>query len=505
MRKFVVILILLNIICVGRFYAQNQILKIPVSIKVSNISVNKTLDILSNKTGYYFSYDAQILNSDNKITLNEKNIPLKSILEKIFSERLNFIVINKHIVLSKLKTESISFNKTNSDSIIQIKGKIIDAKTKKSIPYASVGILNTTLGTVSNQNGEFSFRFSAAYKDSTIYIVNLAYENYETSVQNLLLNKMNVIGLEQEYISIEEVIIRNADPKQILLNAILNIKNNYTQEPVILSAFYRESVKKNKHLSGYSESLLKIYKTPYRATLRNDQIEIEKSRKIVSTGQKDTVSLKLKNGLYSSLNLDFIKNPISFFDESLMQYYDYQLVDIVPYNNSTAYVISFEQKNNIKSSLYKGKIYINNKNFAVISAEFEYNLTKAEKKLNFVVKKSRNLTVKPLLAKYIINYKQLNKKYILNHVRADLNFKVRKKRSPFTSRYYTSFESVVFNFKTKNINRFDKKKVLKRNLIFIDNNYEYDSSFWGSNNFISPEKSITETLKEIRTKINVSE
>jgi len=188
-----------------------------------------------------------------------------------------------------------------------------------------------------------------------------------------------------------------------------------------------------------------------------------------------------------------------------MQYYNYQLVDIVTYNNSTAYVISFEQKNNIKSSLYKGKIYINNKNFAVISAEFEYNLTKAEKNLNFVVKKSRNLTVKPLSAKYVLNYKQLNKKYILNHVRADLNFKVRKKRSPFTSRYYTSFESVVFNYKTKNINRFDKKKVLKRNRIFIDNNYEYDTSFWGSNNFISPEKSITEALKEIRTKINVSE
>lgn len=47
-------------------------------------------------------------------------------------------------------------------------------------------------------------------------------KHIETSVQNLLLNKMNVIGLEQENISIEEVIIRNADPKQILLNAILN-------------------------------------------------------------------------------------------------------------------------------------------------------------------------------------------------------------------------------------------------------------------------------------------
>ncbi|MCD6557402.1 MAG: carboxypeptidase-like regulatory domain-containing protein [Bacteroidales bacterium] len=504
MRKFVVILLLMNIICIRLLIAQNPILTDRVSIKLSDVSVNKALDVLSLKTGYYFSYDAQILTSENKITLDENNEQLKQILEKIFSEKINLVVIKNHIIISKLNADSTPFSNTVSDSMIQINGKIIDKKTKKPIPYASVGILNSTSGTVSNQNGEFSFRFPARYQDSTIYIFNLGYKNYETRVQNFH-NKLNIIELTQEYVSIEEVIIRNADPKQILLNAILNIKNNYTQKPIILSAFYRESVKKNKHLFSYSEALLKIYKTPYRGTLRNDQIKIEKSRKIVNTGNNDSLSLKLKDGLYSSLNLDFIRNPISFFDENYTQYYNYRLIDIVSFNNSTAYVISFEQKKTVKTPLYKGKIYINNKNFAVIASEFEYNLKTADKNLNFVAKKSRKLTVKPLSAKYFINYKKINGKYIFNHVRADLDFKVRKKRSPFSAKYRTSFETVAMDYKTNNINHFDKKARLKRNQIFIDNKYEYDIAFWGSDNFISPEKSITEALKEIRTKINASE
>jgi len=503
MRKIIIILLFFNIICFQKLIAQNLVLETPVSFKVTNVSVNKALDKLSIITGYYFSYDARILNSENKITLTEKDTKLKVILEKLFSEKLRFVVLNNHIIISKFNAKFATVF-YNSDSIIIIKGKIIDSKTKNPIPYASVGILNTTSGTVSNQNGEFSFKFPASCKDSILYIMNIGYKNREIPVKNLY-NKLNFIELNQEFVSIEEVIIRNTDPNQILLNAFINIKKNYTQNPIILSAFYRESVKKNKQLFSYSEALLKIFKAPYRMSLRNDQIIIEKSRKIVRTGNDDSLSLKLKDGLYSGLNLDFVRNSISFFDEESMQYYDYQLVDIVTYNNSTAYVISFEQKKNVTGPLYKGRIYINNKDFAVIASEFEYNLKIVGKNVNFIAKRSKQITVKPLSAKYLINYKKVKGKYCLNHVRADLSFKVRKKRSPFTSKYYISFETAVFNYHTKNIKHFEKKNVLKRNQIFIDNNYEYDTSFWGKNNYISPEKSVTEALKAIRTKINASQ
>ncbi len=503
MRKIIIILLFLNIISFQNLVAQNLISKTPVSIKITNVSVNKALDKLSAITGYYFSYDARILNSETKITLNEKNTPLEEILEKLFSEKLRLLVLNNHIIISKFNTKPESVY-NNPDSIILIKGKIIDAKTKKPIPFASVGILNTTFGTVSNQNGEFFFKFPADYKDSTLYIINIGYKNLETSVKNFN-NKLNIIKLSQEFISIEEVIIRNADPNQILLNAIFNIKKNYMQKPAVLRAFYRESVKKNKHLYSYSEALLKIFKTPYRTSLRNDQIIIEKSRKIIRTENNDSLSVKLKDGLYSCLNLDFIRNPISFFDEESMQYYNYQLTDIVTYNNSTAYVISFKQKKGTLKPLYKGRIYINNKDFAVIASEFEYNLQAKTKNVNFVTKKSKKLIVKPISAKYYINYKKIKTGYCLNHVRADLSFKIRKRKSPVSSKYYTSFETVVFDYKTKNISRFNKKKILKRNKVFIDNNYEYDTNFWGKNNYIYPEKSVIEALKAIRTKINASQ
>ena len=208
--------------------------------------------------------------------------------------------------------------------------------------------------------------------------------------------------------------------------------------------------------------------------------------------------------MYSSLNLDIIKNIPDFLESDNMQNYYYQLTDIVSFENSTVYAVSFKQKETIKVPLFKGTLYINTKNFALIGAEFEYNMKYyTRNNLNFVAKKSRKFKITPNSAKYFVSYKKINKKYIFNYIRADLVFKVRKKNNLFTSKYETSFEAVGLNCKTDNIQRFNKKETLKHNSIFIDNNYEYDTDFWGKYNTIYPEKGIIQALKNIHLKINL--
>ena len=164
-------------------------------------------------------------------------------------------------------------------------------------------------------------------------------------------------------------------------------------------------------------------------------------------------------------------------------------------------LLNFTKKKNITTSLYKGRLFIETESYAVIGAEFEFNFKQENRSSDFVVKKHRKFIVKPVSAKYIVRYRQTDDQYMLSHVRADLEFKIRKKRDIFSSKYKTFFETAIFNADGKNIEAFDKKETLKRNLVFIDNHFSYDPSFWEDQNFILPENSIEDALKEIKVKL----
>ena len=498
------VLILLMVIYGFNFgYSQESILNKPISIKVTDKTVKEILDQISKETNYYFTYDPSLISENKKLTFVKNQVPLVTIIDELFiNTKTEYKLLDDHIIICKINTNTEIFNqKHNEESLIfNISGNIKDAKTKKPISFVSVGIINTTLGIIANENGEFNLKIPVEYSDSILYIAHIGYKFFSVPIKNLK-NTNNQIELTEDFISIQEVIIRNNDPYLLIQSALKNKKKNYSQKTLILDAFYREAVLKGSSLLTLSEAVIEILKTPYKSTLSTDKIRIDKSRKIINSEQIDTVLLKLKDGLYSGLRLDLMKNSIDFIDEMNMQYYDYQTVDIVSYNNKAAHVIEFDQKENITTSLYKGRIYIETESYAVIGAEFEINFKKGYKSSDFVAKKHRKFIVKPVSAKYTVRYRQSDDQYILSHVRADLEFKVRKKRDIFSSKYKTFFETVIFNADANNIEAFNKKETLKRNLVLVDNNFSYDASFWEDKNFILPEKSIEEALKQIKVKL----
>ena len=150
-------------------------------------------------------------------------------MTEIFSKELTFFVLKNHIIISENNRNPEIITETKTDSSIEISGKIIDKKTKKPIPFISVGILNTSLGTAANQTGKFRLKLPDSYIDSTIYFADLGYKN--------LYKNNTLIKLEQEYISIEEVIIRNKNPENIILKT-----NSCSVIPKFLPKFIKHPI-----------------------------------------------------------------------------------------------------------------------------------------------------------------------------------------------------------------------------------------------------------------------
>jgi len=503
MRKTTLI-ILMCISGIISAYSQSSVSDKYVNIKAKNKSVKFFLKQISNQTGYFFTYNPDIVPENKILTYSAKKVSIKDALDIILADSTLFYkVIEDHIVICKNKQTANIFihPEINSENQIYFSGKITNKKTGKPISFSPIGILNTTKGTVSNKNGIFYFKFDRKFKDSTLFITHIGYKTQLIPISKIQTID-NDIQLIEDFISIHEVIIRTNNPVKILKQALKNKQKNYLQKPSILTAFYREGVDKREEILNFSEAIIKIYKTSYKPSFNSDKIRVEKSRKIVNTEQIDTLNVKLKDGLYSGLELDIIKNPLDFIEEINIPNYKYQISDIVTFGDKLAYVIDFKPKDTAESYYYKGQIYIETESLTIISIEFELSLKNKGKNVNFTAKKSRKFTVNPISANYKVTYKTVGNKYMLNHVRADLEFKIKQKRSVFSAKYRTFFETVVLDVDTTDVKKFERKQQAQKNMVFIDSNYKYDPDFWGTNNFITPEKAITDAIEEIKVKLS---
>jgi len=121
-----------------------------------------------------------------------------------------------------------------------------------------------------------------------------------------------------------------------------------------------------------------------------------------------------------------------------------------------------------------------------------------------VVKKPRNLKVKPLSAAYKVSYKSEGEKFYLSMIRADVRFRVRKRKKIFSNEFRTVSEMAVTNLQTDPAGRFRSRETTDSGDIFADLLGGYDAEFWGPFNIITPDESMDEALKRISRLMEMS-
>ena len=351
---------------------QNGILDSLFTFHAGNVRTESALDLISKRTGFGFTYDSKLIDIERKTKLSFKNVKLSEILDSILNvDSVSFSVIDRYIILSKKANPPIAKPETSASPLANyITGTIIDGESNEKMPYATIALKKSGNGTVTNINGEFGLKINQGMVDDTLAISYLGYLHREIPVRKALGNNFTIY-MKREFISIPEIIIRNQIPQEIITRARDAIPNNYGKTPAQMIGFYREGVIRKEELQTYSEAIIKIYKSAYSLTLYNDQIKILKSRKIENSERRDTLTVRLKAGLSTCLQLDGARNIFDFMTAASLAEYKYRITDIVTYDNESAYVIEFEQRESVDLPLYKGTIYINTTDFGILNAEFE--------------------------------------------------------------------------------------------------------------------------------------
>lgn len=381
-------------------------------------------------------------------------------------------------------------------------GKVIDALTKKPIVFANVYLLNSSIGTITNSDGDFILKVPTSETDKTVGVSFIGYHNAELKL-SAFNPEDNVIKLEPSSVQIKEVIIRTSDPTELLQMAMHRINENYKVSPEMLIAFYRETIKQNRSYVAVSEAVLDVYKAPYDNDFDVDRVKIFKGRKSQDVKKMDTLIFKLQGGPRTSFLLDVVKNPGALLSPDFINYYQFTFGGFVSIDGRDNYVIEFDQKDNVNYPLYKGKVYLDTKNLAFSRLDFELSdkgIDLADNEL--VRKKPIDLKVNVIGAHYLINYRVLDDQWYLNHVRSELSFECKWQKKLFKSTYVTALEMAVTDREDEKVDKFKYKESARMSDIFADQvSYFSDGDFWGEYNYIKPDESIESAISKLNRKL----
>ncbi len=390
-------------------------------------------------------------------------------------------------------------------AIKEIKGKVIDKKTKDDLVFSDIVIANSNISTVTNTDGEFLLKIPENLLNGVLIVSHLGYQKKEIKISTLE-NKVK-ITLEPAVTELTAIEIGTYKDAQALLKTVLKNKSAlYNNSHTVMTAFYRESIKKRKRNASLSEAVVKIHKRPYDSYKR-DAIELIKSRKKTDYHRLDTLALKLQGGPFSNLYTDIIKYPEYIFTNEEIPLYDFKFAPSTRIDNNLIYVIEFKQKPAVTTPLYYGKLYIDSNTLALTNAV--YNLNVENKRLTsqmYVRKKPGSAVVYPTQATYRVNYRTKDGKWQYAYSNISLSFKVNWKRKLFNNVFTLNSEMAVtdWHIQDADIER-PRNKMMRPTTILVDATSGFtDPKFWGVYNIIEPEKSIESAIKKIKRQIEKS-
>lgn len=481
-----------------------------LTLKVNNKPLSTALEKITNQTGYYLTYDSRLVDASRTISMQLESVSLQKAIDTLFKRKdLSYRIINKNIVI--FPTRSTTFTEQEQDTLsennlTEINGIVKDARSGKPLQYATVALMDTYLGTISNEDGSFQLRVKDTVDNPILISSYIGYKNQYTPIS---INSSTPIEIQmyKNLISLQEVIIRYQDPVKLLSESISRLDENYMKEEAGMKAYYRESVLKEDKFMSFSEAIFDIAKSSYNAPLTSDRNRLVKGRKLINTDIQDTIIMKIRSGFISILNLDIAKYRPDFLSEDFFLRYNLQLSDIVSYKDRLVYVISFKQKENIKALLFEGDLYLDMNSLAIVAADFRYDPIRIQNEPDiFIAKKSIRIKVRPVKAEYHVEYRNAGDNYYLSQAQGNASFKIRKRRQWISSKYSINIDLAITDVKPGNPPKIRFNEQLKPSTVITDHPFTYDPEFWGSYNTITPELSLSESLEKIkRSNLEINE
>ena len=161
-------------------------------------------------------------------------------------------------------------------SFTQYKGEVLDEDTKRPLVFATLTLEGSNVSTVSNTEGEFALKIPTSISEGNVRVSFLGYKTrilplaQFTTENNQIFMKVSVLELTEVNLSIPK------DARALVQEALKRRGENYFDDPTLMTAFYRETIKRRRKNVSLSEAVVNIYKTPYTSD-KKDAMQLYKA------------------------------------------------------------------------------------------------------------------------------------------------------------------------------------------------------------------------------------
>jgi hypothetical protein len=381
-------------------------------------------------------------------------------------------------------------------------GVVIDAQSDKTLPFATIEALGSNIATVTNIDGEFTIKIARNADVSQLKIAYIGYQNKILELDHFTDKQSLTVHLEPSAIQLKQVTIRPKDAMELIEDVLENIRTNYSETPMMMRGFYRETIQRGKNYVSISEAIIDIYKGSYTNEYQVDQVKLFKGRKSADVEKMDTILFKVQGGPNTTILMDVVKNPYILLSDEYLSIYDFSLTDVISIDDRLHYVISFNQKDYVDDPYYKGRLYIEMDKLAISEAEFELNVENQDEAARlFIQRKPMGMSVIPERAAYRAKYTIEENTWYFSYARAEVKFKVNWKKKLFNTTYSTMSELAITDRTYDGIEKFAGRERFKSNDVLNEKVYIFfDQGFWEGYNVIEPDQSIESAIRKLNRK-----
>ncbi len=260
---------------------------------------------------------------------------------------------------------------------LSVSGSVSDADHDTPMLFAQIAVSNSTIGTVSNEDGRFFLGIPEIHLKDTLVVTYLGYETARLAVAGLI-GKNTLIRLKPKELLLKEVEVVALTPEEVMRRMSVRISANYGSDSILLTAFYRSQKFAGKKLAEYAEAVITDLKTGYYA--------LNTMKEMKELASHSNVTLLVKGRVVSDTSLvnsmgdvgkmagclgcifaeDLVENNFrTMFGEEAFRYYKYTMEELSNPEGGKIYHIRFDQAEK-KIKGFKGELFIDGSSFAMM-------------------------------------------------------------------------------------------------------------------------------------------
>lgn len=385
----------------------------------------------------------------------------------------------------------------SAQRFVTVSGKIVDSQTQEPLPYSSVTVKNSPLGTIANSSGQFIIHIPTPSNDNILYISMLGYQPFETSISKINAKETLIVSLQPVAAFLPEVVVKDSlSAKQILQRAYNRLRDNYPSRPYQLEGFYREIQKADGKYVSLIEAAVLIESNGMMSK-SNDKIRLNQLRKSLGYDNPHVPFWDNNNLLVSFLSQDFVK----YKKRSLLKFTDARRKENTSMDGVPVYVIELNER----PDFWLNTLYVRCDDYAIIRFEENYDRQYDPERV-WTVESNISAKAFPQLKKLAVTYRRVEGKYFPE--RCAMTFRAIY-QDGITGKQLLDFEIehqfVATRRLIDGVEKIAKQDALSSSVSLKKLPAKYDSTFWANYNIIRESPLDSLIRKDLESQIKLED